>query len=230
MSPNDTIVTIRCTKCGEEKPATDQFFSFRESRNNFDSWCRSCLSRQNIEYLKSHPEKRRERIQNWRAKNPERNRENGNRWRRNNLKKARRSSQNDYRKNREKRKDKNKRWRKTHRENMRFYEKAYVARKRGLADNFKARHWQQALEYFHGCCAYCQRPPSWFDVTQTLHQDHFIPVSQNGPYTPKNIVPACEQCNLSKNAHDPIEWLNEHFGAKKAKIILKRIQDYFDCR
>lgn len=39
------------------------------------------------------------------------------------------------------------------------------------------------------------------------HADHFIPLAKDGLHCRDNLVPACSPCNLSKQARDPIEWL-----------------------
>jgi 5-methylcytosine-specific restriction endonuclease McrA len=66
-----------------------------------------------------------------------------------------------------------------------------------------------------------------FDRNTVLHQEHHIPVAKGGGYTPNNILPACQSCNLSKGSRDPVEWLVNQFGQRKANAILKRIEGYF---
>jgi len=66
-----------------------------------------------------------------------------------------------------------------------------------------------------------------FDRSFTLHQDHYIPVTKNGGYTPDNILPACQSCNLSKWNSDPHDWLIRKFGKSKAKQIEAKIAIYF---
>ena len=73
-----------------------------------------------------------------------------------------------------------------------------LAQKAAIPATFTLEDWDRCLEYFGGC-AYC-------GATDDLHQDHFIPFSKDGPYTPDNIVPACSRCNHSKNDSDPEDW------------------------
>lgn len=101
------------------------------------------------------------------------------------------------------------------------------AKRRLLPATFTNKDWRYALIYFHGTCAYCGNGPSLFDTNYVLHQEHFIPQSKNGGYTPNNILPACQQCNLSKGDSDARDWIKAKFGARKAVIILKRITSYF---
>lgn len=103
------------------------------------------------------------------------------------------------------------------------------AKQRELPATFTAQDWKCALAYFNGACAYCSNPPSLFDKVKVLQQDHYIPVAKGGAYTPDNIVPACQSCNQSKSDNDPVIWCKHRFG-KRAKIILKRINDYLHSR
>jgi hypothetical protein len=121
-----------------------------------------------------------------------------------------------------------KHWREANPEIRRSAQNRRRARIRALPSAFTIADWSRALEYFHGACAYCGNPPSLFDRDTVLHQEHHIPVSSNGPYTPDNIIPACQSCNFSKSDFDPAEWLNRTFGPRKAKQILDRISAYFE--
>jgi len=63
-----------------------------------------------------------------------------------------------------------------------------------------------------------------------LAQEHFIPVTKSGGYTPDNILPLAKGMagaimrKANKNAEP---WLTKKFGKRKARIILKRIAEYF---
>lgn len=76
------------------------------------------------------------------------------------------------------------------------------SKKRELPTTFTVSDWRQCLEHFDQSCAYCQEP---FGDT-TPHQEHFIPLSLDGPYTPDNIVCACYVCNGSKRNYAPEDW------------------------
>ncbi|NES68833.1 MAG: HNH endonuclease [Okeania sp. SIO2D1] len=57
------------------------------------------------------------------------------------------------------------------------------------------------MEIFEGKCAYCLKPANTWD--------HIIPISKGGQTTPGNVVPACIQCNSSKNNQDVFEWMDK---------------------
>ena len=52
---------------------------------------------------------------------------------------------------------------------------------------------------FGNCCAYC-------GSDGLLHLDHVEPLARGGLHTPDNLVPACQRCNLSKNAKPVETW------------------------
>lgn len=76
----------------------------------------------------------------------------------------------------------------------------------GEEKTYDLHDWKDAMVHFRGCCAYC-------GVKQTrkikLTRDHVIPVTQNGPTTRENIVPACSKCNSSKSNHSVFDWLRK---------------------
>lgn len=73
------------------------------------------------------------------------------------------------------------------------------SQKAALPATFSAEDWRRCLEYWDHKCVYC-------GAEGALHQEHFIPLTKGGPYTPDNIVPACQHCNFSKHASDPGDW------------------------
>lgn len=102
------------------------------------------------------------------------------------------------------------------------------ARKRDLPDTLTPEQWQQALDYFGGCCAVCGRSPG---LWHTIAADHWIPLSKGGGTTADNIVPLCHGqggCNNSKHSKDAYAWLLSIFGKRKAKKALTRIEAYFE--
>jgi len=68
-----------------------------------------------------------------------------------------------------------------------------------LINDFTLEDWENVKREFDYCCAYCGEEVD-------LQQDHFIPLSKGGNYTPKNIIPACVNCNCSKHAKMFDEW------------------------
>ncbi len=106
---------------------------------------------------------------------------------------------------------------------------AYLARKRSLPIAFSSRDWDAALDYWGHQCAVCSRPRG---LWHTLAQDHWIPLSNpDCPGTlPNNILPLCHGeggCNNSKGSKDPIRWLEERLGKRRAAQKRAEIEAYF---
>ena len=76
--------------------------------------------------------------------------------------------------------------------------------------------WIVIKEIFNNNCAYCGKE-------KPLQQDHFIALSNSGEYTHNNIIPACKNCNASKNDTDFFKWYpnQENYSPKREKAILK---------
>lgn len=79
-----------------------------------------------------------------------------------------------------------------------------------LTDN----QWQEALEYFGYCCAYC-------GSDSKMTYDHFIPFSKGGSFKQDNIIPACQKCNSSKRDRDFTDWFKNQsfFNVEKQQNI-----------
>jgi len=237
--------TKRCSVCSNEFPATTEYFYKKGGRTSLFAWCKRCHLNRIAPTTKAwnvaHPEQckmHQERYQHGhtRAKHTYRPTsecpiEEQERRRAAGRTRDRRRRE----RNREKAKERSRTsfalWVKRHPDQSRARRHKREAQKRNLPATFTALDWKHAKRFFaiNGveCCAYCGRP---IGLWHTLAQDHFIPLSKGGAYTADNIIPAChgfDGCNNSKSNRDPVDWLTERFGARKAKAILNRVQDYF---
>lgn len=105
----------------------------------------------------------------------------------------------------------------------------------GLKATLTLADWERAKKYFGGCCAACGKSPS---VYRKIVPDHWCPLTEGYGTTPENIVPLCHcwnkpegersSCNAAKNKKIPEKWLVDHFGEDEAKVILARINGYFE--
>ena len=69
--------------------------------------------------------------------------------------------------------------------------------------NTSSTHVQHLYRWQRGCCFYCSTPL----VKGHTHIEHIVPLSLGGSANDHNIVLACKECNLSKNAFVvEIEW------------------------
>ncbi len=74
-----------CTKCGEEKPETTEYFCrHKECRGGLNTTCKVCCNKDTRKWRAENPEKARDAVRRWMARNPEKVREAAER-RRNSL-------------------------------------------------------------------------------------------------------------------------------------------------
>lgn len=98
-------------------------------------------------------------------------------------------------------------------ENRRRYQKSK------LDKSLTSKEWNECKKFFNNECAYCGRKMN------NLTQDHFIPLSKDGEYSKKNIIPSCRSCNSRKNNKDFYEWYKEDIHYSKER--LNKIEEYF---
>lgn len=105
-------------------------------------------------------------------------------------------------------------------------------REQSLPNNLSTADWFRAVNYFHNCCAVCDKPFKLSGANKAA-ADHWIPLASpdcTGTVT-TNIVPLCHGrggCNNSKKDKMPGIWLVEKYGVLKSGVILQRISDYFE--
>lgn len=213
----------RCTKCGIEYPATnDYFYKNGHNREQLQAECKLCTRKRSADYRENNHEQCIKTVQDWRD---------------NNIEKSRQISSNYYYEHRDERIEYANSYGKNHRQERREYEREYwgknrqkqrakgqsrEARKRGLPHDFTVNDWIIALEYFEYRCAYCG------NETREMEQEHFIPLSKGGGYTPGNIIPVCKSCNASRQNKDIVQWLAKRYNPHDTQIILYKITQYFN--
>jgi hypothetical protein len=70
----------RCTKCGELKPATTEYFPFRTDVQQFRATCHACNSLKRREYYEEHKEETLAQSNRWKRENKERRKETHRQW------------------------------------------------------------------------------------------------------------------------------------------------------
>ena len=228
-----------CSKCFEVLPENDMHF-VKDSRNKsgISSKCKGCNVDRTKKYTNIHFEKRRKYWSDYYRLNKRRIREYNSSYYKNEKEVIKNSNKNYYWKNRvtilnKKRRyyqlNKDKlyksklRWNNKNKEHYKVLnaKHAHIRRqnkKRGVID-FTSTDWQQCLTYFNHQCAYC-------GSTESLEQEHVIPVSRGGHYTPDNIIPACRSCNASKNNKIMQDWFTQQeiYSVERMANILKYVQ------
>jgi len=241
MSDNlhDIIIPFkRCTKCGNEYPATAEYFYRNKTFNDgLHFQCKKCRNKYQVKYnvehrqeikqwRDEHYEDRRRKKSQYNTEHREERKQNKARWHAEHREEQRQVSARYNTEHREEIKQ----WRKNHKDKSRAVTHRRMARKRSLPNTISSKDIAYALEYFNNRCAVCGRPLNGLWHTGAL--DHWIPLaSPDCPGSiPENEVPLChgmEGCNNSKCDRDPVEWVTEKYGKRKAASILKRIETYF---
>jgi len=246
MSADEIIVgSKRCAKCGETK-AVSAFGRDSTRKDGLRSQCKECVREYNRVYREANPEKVRERKRVYYAANSEKVNEKSRVYRAANPEKLRERDRVYYAANPEKVREKNRVYREANPEKLRERKRVYYAanpekgrvngqrrrsRKANLPNTLTTAEWYYAIDYFHGYCAVCDRPLKDLFVTHTASADHWIPLTKGGGTTADNIVPLCsgeDGCNNSKHNAMPEVWLALKFGKRKARVILQRINAYFE--
>lgn len=242
-----------CSKCGEWFPGTSQFFGVdKRGKMGLAAECRTCHNKRCKiydqkrsvyfrDYQRNLPKEiKNQRSAEWRQRNPEKAREV---WHRQHVKRkdqereynrAKYWSNPDYYRRRAKEYAKQKRAeRPLPKQRIKVTSWSALlrhrARKCGKGDTLTAADLRRALAYWGECCAVCGRPAG---IWHTIAADHWIPLNNpNSPGTvPENIIPLChgqDGCNNSKSDRDPVEWLTEKLGKRKARRKLAEIAAYF---
>lgn len=228
---SDYTPTKRCTKCDTEFPATEEYF-YRNGKS-LQGCCKACTRANVLEYRSRNIEKIRAYKHEQHRLHPEKARQRARDYYQANTEKCRTRVYVYKKEHKDKDHEWKLQWKRKHPENARITKHTRRARERSAISSFTEENWLRALEYFDNRCAVCGRPRGLWN---TLSQDHWIPLSKGGNYTPDNIVPLCHDlkdgmggCNNSKRDSDPHEWLVKHFGKYKAAMIEKRIQTYFEA-
>lgn len=93
----EEIKTKVCTKCGEEKPATEEYFyRKKDGRDGICSWCKTCMKAKASKWGKENARLVGEIQKRWRKKNSEKEKERNRIWYKQNCDKLRESQRRRY--------------------------------------------------------------------------------------------------------------------------------------
>lgn len=185
-----------CPKCGQEQPATLEFFpKSSQTKSGLQGWCKACCA--------AYRRVNREQINEWHRERYSRNPEHFKAYR-----KAR------YVVTREQRLEYNHRYYTEHRteilEQKKTYSRLNSEKRRASNHNYRARilgakgeHSREDIlaqaksqNYF---CWWCEKR-----LRRYWHVDHRIPLSKGGSNSAGNICITCPTCNLKKG--DKMSW------------------------
>ncbi len=233
----------RCSQCGQEFPATTEYFTRdRGNKDGLRPWCKTCYRQKQKDWRHTDPGRYAEYQRRQYRKDPEAWKERVKIWQQSpegllskrgyyQRHRARLSEygRHYYRQNRAKKLRAASAWMQSNPDKRKAIVQRRQARKANCPHDFTDQDWQFALAYFGDCCAACGRPPGLF---HTLAADHWLPLAREDcPGTiPGNIVPLChgtDGCNNTKLHRDPDEWLISRFGKRQAQVISQKVQRFF---
>jgi 5-methylcytosine-specific restriction endonuclease McrA len=181
--------TRPCIKCGSI------------DRNPNDGRCRRChaerskrqyearkneISKKRSARQKSNPEINRERMRAWRQANKERHIEYRKKYHAENKDRANKISM---------------LWARNNKEKVAVYRQNRRAHTQG--EKLSKSIVMRLIEEQKNKCAYCKTKLNKF------HVDHIIPLSKGGRNVDSNVQLLCPNCNFSKGAKDPIDFMRE---------------------
>jgi len=177
-----------CSVCHVEKEGSE--YSPGKAR------CKTCNAADSRAWYFNNRSHSLGRARAWKARNAGRVKQYKVQWNAENPDLVRAMKRRTYLRNPEKDKARAKDWRTNNVERSRQHRRAKRARKRLAAGFNTFEAWMMRVAFYGWRCAYCR------DVltTETLTQDHRIPLSRGGSLWASNLLPACIHCNSSKRA------------------------------
>lgn len=232
-----------CTKCGQEKPATEEYFNKGErGLYGLRSDCRECRNiykkKQHIkmdaiervqrkQYYADNRERELASVKQWRIDNPEKVKARNDKWRADNPEQHKENHKKwalanmehlrQYRKeNFEHHKKVSQIWSAKNKDRTNTKEQKRRSLKRQLPSTLTTEQWGNMKQHFNNSCAYCGEE-------KPLEQEHFFPLIKGGEYAVSNIIPSCGSCNRSKGPKDFFIWYKSQpqYSRERELKILK---------
>lgn len=208
-----------CTKCGETKPATTEYFRLeKRTKVGLQSKCLECEREANRDRRRRDPGVDRryyEANKHWllpqmnararqrRMENPEAVLAVSRAWIEKNRESERARVRMHYAAHAAKRLAQGEEWRRANRDKARSYVRNRRARLKQASGTHTGEDIARQLRGQRGACWWCGKR-----FGSTYHVDHRIPISRGGSNGPENIVLTCPACNLKKNDKMPWEMAN----------------------
>lgn len=206
----------KCSSCGIIKELNEINYPRKNTgRKGFDSQCKECKR----EYDKKRYQKNKEKVSQEKAIYYQKNKD-----------KIQKRQLEYYHSNPEKCRESEKNWRKNNPTRRRMSCASSRTKKFDAETSLSENEWLSIKARFNNCCAYCGISESDHlkEYGELLHQEHVIPLVEQGPYCLGNILPSCRSCNSSKANHDFFEWYPKSKGYSRfrERKILQYLQEF----
>lgn len=234
-----------CSKCGEEKELSVEFWHVRNaSKDGFSYVCKQCASTHRKEHYYNKvngliPEKPIPRDGYKYCSKCEVEKELSSEYfyrKRDSkdgyspeCKECRKLVQKTYRKNnQDKIKEYNYKYDRSEigRKNKRNNVLRRRARKKEADDTLTTDEISHNINYFNNTCAYCGNS---FSEDTSMNLDHILPIAKRGGTTKENIIPSCARCNQSKGAKYLGHWyIHQPFYSLDRLVKINNIVNNFE--
>lgn len=238
-------MTKMCNKCNQPKEMNvDNFYKRKTSKDGYRNECKECIKEHRRKYRKDNEAHVKEVRRMWSGENREhlasyskdyysKNREHclgyEFNYRQRNKEMLATKDRIYYEENKERISQVKKEY---YNDNPHIYSKARHTRRSKLKEqvnDLTESQYNKTLDYFNNSCSYCgmSNDEHLETFNQKLHQDHIVPVNDNGGFTKGNIIPSCKTCNSSKNAKSFKKWYKtyKHFNEGRYDNILSFISN-----
>ena len=229
----DENINKTCTKCGNEYPATTEYFrNSKYGKNGLRGECKECSRKLQKEYFEQNKDICHKRSNKYKEEHKEELKEYGKIYHKENYHKFKdtRKEYNKqyYQEHKEEIKQRTKKYEKENIDKLRYKKIERTNKRRTLKKKLLATltiaQWEKIKKDFNYKCAYCGKDEEKHlnEINQLLQQEHFIALTKGGEYSHNNIIPSCEFCNCSKNNKDFFEWYPQQpfYSKKREKFIL----------
>ncbi len=217
--------TKRCTKCGQEFPATlEHFYKRNDGRFGLHAQCKACVSKREHRRYLAHQEEIKERVRQYgkshqneivlahrryEQENAEKIAERRKRYRLEHREEINQQLRHYYQKHPEKvneRKEYGRRWRINNSEKRRASKEQRRARQLGAKGTHTAKDIALQIRVQTNSkgrliCWWCG-----CEISGKYHVDHRIALARGGSNAAENLVIACPHCNTSKQDKLPGEF------------------------
>lgn len=225
----------KCSSCKQEL-FLPEFCKNISSKDGFAHICKSCAKVGHKKWYDENKPYAIARVKEWGNKNPVLVKRAKSKYAASNPDRIRQSQRDFYQNHLEEERERNRKKNNARAKAIRNLR--YRAKEKGLPFLWNVTHHEYALCYWNFACACCGTQNG---LWHTIAFDHWIPIASIDCHgsVPTNMIPLCHPkkdapvgtpgCNLSKGAKDPMVWLTEKFGARKAKAKLKEITIFFEA-
>jgi 5-methylcytosine-specific restriction endonuclease McrA len=207
------VETRICNTCGAAKPLEIGYHRNKNCRGGYSPRCKDCRRIADQPYVEAHRDQIRERAREWAKANPERAAERVRLWVQDNTDRSRAIKARYRRSEKGKaaaarprdrlaRKATATRYYLKNRDRYRGYMRNRRARIRGAAGKHTAADVAALKRLQKGKCAYCRHP-----LGDRFEVDHHHPLALGGENGRANLQLLCRQCNRSKGAKHPVDFV-----------------------